>query len=208
MFSTNQASDKASKGSQYLKPGIHNDVTIGSIKGVTPQSGAPYLELSFYKTESGPDFSTSVKFFMNEKSTQDPNKAGGLATSLSKLKHLGTKVMTADALGAIGGATVEEYGENLNKALSGKRLRMKFVGNEYVNNSQETKIQTTLGLPDFAEAIVPGAEYPVVPDNQTALTFDPNSPKDMKRLPAPEQHGDLPFAHDSTGSIGWDEIGK
>ena len=208
MFSTNQASDKASKGSQYLKPGIHNDVTIGSIKGVTPQSGAPYLELSFYKTESGPDFSTSVKFFMNEKSTQDPNKAGGLATSLSKLKHLGTKVMTADALGAIGGATVEEYGENLNKALAGKRLRMKFCGEEYVNKSQETKIKTTLGLPEFAESITPGAEYPVVADGQTALTFDPNNSKDMKRLPAPEQHGDLPFAHDSTGSIGWDEIGK
>ena len=185
MSFTTTGTEEKRVDTKYLKPGI-NLTTIGTVEGITPEAGSPYIEMGFYKMEGDPEANTKVRFYMSEK---------GIAKSLEKIKHIATKVVKASEIDSITADTVEDYGLSLNKLLSGKSLRMKFIGEEYKNASQQIKVKTTVGLPAFAEAINEGAEYPITTD--TKLKFSENNPYDMKKLPVLEESGE------STGKLGW-----
>lgn len=184
-FSTSGTSEK---GSVYLKPGISN-ATIGTIEGVTPEMGSPYIEIGFYKEGGEIENSTKVRFYMSDK---------GRSRSLEKIKHVATKVVKAAEVDSIEADTLEDYGSKLQSLLMGKSLRMKFVGEEYVNASGAVKVKTTVGLPSFAEAITDGAEYPVV--TETKLKYNENNSYDMKRL---EKTPTGAAGGESTGTLGW-----
>jgi hypothetical protein len=186
MFNTSDVNENA--GGKYIKPGVENDVIIHNIMGVLPQSGAPYLEFSFRKPIATPEETTKIKFYMTEKSS---------AMSLKKVLHIATKVVKRAQIDALKASSVEEYGAMLNKILAGKHLRMKFLGEEYVNAKDEVRTKAVVGLPDFAEAIMEGAEYSPISNNSTKLSFDTD--KDVKRLQEapktadPIVEDDLPF---------------
>ena len=187
-FSTSGTEEK--KSSVYLKPGISN-ATIGTIEGVAPDMGSPYIEIGFYKQGGEIENSTKVRFYMSEK---------GRTRSFEKIKHIATKIVKASVVDSIEADTLESYGSKLQNILMGQSLRMKFVGEEYVNASQQVKVKTTVGLPTFAEAIQEGAEYPVVKDGETKLKYNENNSYDMKRL---ETKPEGVAGGESTGSLGW-----
>lgn len=175
----------------YLKPGVNHNVTIAGIEGVTPAQGSPYIEINFHKTGVAPEFGTKVRFYMSEK---------GMPSSMTKIKHIGTKVVKAAILDGIKADTLSEYATKLNSVLSGKTLRMKFTGEEYKNSKDELKVKTTLGLPPFAEAITDVAEEAKISDENTSLKYDPTNQYDLKKLTKLEE---TPSAGDSTESVEW-----
>jgi hypothetical protein len=187
-FTTTGTQDNGNGGGKYLKPGINN-TTIGTIEGTTPEQGSPYIEVKFYKEGETIENSTGVRFYMSEK---------GRARSLEKIKHIATKVVKEAEVDSIQAETLEDYASKLQNLLMGKSLRMKFVGEEYVNASNQVKVKTTIGLPSFAEAIYEGGEYPIV--EETKLKYNENNSYDMKKLEkaSPETAGS-----ESTGKLGW-----
>lgn len=190
-YTTSGTEEKEIKGGKYLKPGINN-TTIGTVEGITPEQGSPYIEIAFYKQGQDAENHTKVRFYMSEK---------GRAKSFEKIKHIATKVVKEATVDAIKAESLEDYGQKLQNILMGNSLRMKFVGEEYVNASNEVKVKTTVGLPSFAEATQEGAEYPVITDADTKLKYNENNSYDMKRLEkAPESSN---VGSESTGKLGW-----
>jgi len=122
----------------------------------------------------------------------------GKVRSFEKIKHIATKVVKEADIDGIKAESLEEYGSKLQDLLMGKSLRMKFVGEEYINASGETKVKTTVGLPSFAEAIYEGGEYPVL--DVTKLKYNENNSYDMKKL---EKAPEGAAGSESTGSLGW-----
>ncbi len=77
-------------------------------------------------------------------------------------------------------------------------MRIKFNGEGYIKQDGSTGVRASIGLPEFAEAIQDGAEYPAVAS--TKLVF--NEDRDVKpvaKVPdtdsfvAPTTANDLPF---------------
>lgn len=187
MFNTSGMND--SSGSKYIQPGIENDVVISNVMGVVPQGGSPYIEFTFRKAASTNEDGSKIRFYMSEKSQP---------TSLKKILHIATKVVKRAQIDSLKATSVEEYGAMLSKLLSGKHLRMKFLGEEYRNSKDEVRVKPSIGLPDFAEAIMEGAEYTPVAQAASKLMF--NSDKDIKRL-APTPSSDSTIVGDSTDDL-------
>lgn len=159
-FNTGNVSETTSK---YLRPGIENRVIIDNILGQEPKDRAPFIEFTFRKPEATTEEATRVRFYMSEKA---------VSRSMQKIVHIATKVCTREQLNSLTASTVEEYAAMLNKLLRNKALRLMFSPEQYINAKGELKVKPTLGLPDFAEAINPGAEYAAVSDADTKLKYD------------------------------------
>lgn len=149
--------------SKYLRAGIENKVVIDDIKGGQPEGGAPYVEFTFRKPEGKSEDGTRVRFYMSEKAQK---------MSLQKIVHIATKVVKRAQLDALNASSVEEYGAMLNKLLRNKMLRIMFSPEEYQNSKGEIKIKPALGLPEFAEAIMEGAENAPISDVDTKLVYN------------------------------------
>lgn len=163
---------KETTGSKWIAPGVENDIVIMNVMGVAPEGErAPFIEFTFKKAASEDEDNTKIRFYMTEKSSE---------MSMKKILHLATKVVKREQIDALTAGSVEEYGALLNRLIGGKHLRLKFLGEEYVNSKSEVKIKPVLGLPGFAEAIMEGAQYPVVANNATKLVFNPE--KDIIRI--------------------------
>lgn len=187
----NTKNTKETSGSKWIAPGVENDVVIMNVMGVAPEGErSPFIEFTFKKSTSEDDDNTKTRFYMTEKSSE---------MSMKKILHLCTKVVKRAQIDALTANSVEEYGALLNRLIAGKHLRLKFLGEEYINAKSEVKIKPVLGLPTFAEAIMEGAEYPAVANSATKLTFD--TTKDIiriKNVPASDStivgvEDDLPF---------------
>jgi hypothetical protein len=153
---------------KYIRPGVL-DVTIKSVKGETNQNGNPTIVFSMHLVDGDAEATTDFRFYLSEKAA---------VTSYKKIRHIFTKVVKdADYLAATADS-VEGLGEAYNTKLAGKSLRIKFRGEEYLKQDGNTGTRAVIGLPEFAEAILDGAEYPVVAD--TKLTF--NAEVDVKKL--------------------------
>lgn len=147
-----------------LRPGIENKVVIENIMGFEPGAGrSPYLEFNLRKPEATAEDGTRLRFYMSEKSTP---------MSMKKIIHIATKCIKRSSLDAIKADSLEEYGAMLNKLLRNRSLRIMFSPEEYKNAKGVIGIKPGIGLPDFAEAINEGAEYPAVADNATKLVYD------------------------------------
>lgn len=166
------------KGGKYIYPGIYNNVVIkGVTSGQSKNKQTPYVAVEFYTEEGGPVNSKSFEFYMSENAAD---------MSKTKLKHIATKVGTAEAFDSINANDLQGYAIELNKIMQGRRLRMKFTGEQYENAQGEVKDAARIGLPPFAEAIEAGAAHAPVSDDNTQLTFDKNNEYDFKKLNVPQ----------------------
>lgn len=153
---------------KYIRPGIF-DVTIKSVKGETNQNGNPTIVFSIHLVDGDAEATTDFRFYLSEKAA---------VTSYKKIRHIFTKVVKdADYLAAKA-SNIEELGEVYNNKLAGNSLRIKFRGEEYIKQDGSTGTRAVIGLPEFAEAIQDGAEYPAV--SKTTMTFNPET--DIKKL--------------------------
>lgn len=158
------------EGGKYIRPGI-SEVVLASVEGNEPEGTGHFLELKFRLPNS--EETTGIRLYMGEKS-QD--------ISMSKLKHMATKIVTETALNGVEANDLVSYGAKLNKILSGKKIRMKFIAKEYRNAKGEVKVKPDIPMKYFAEAIIEGAEYPAVSAAQSQLTYDPNNQYDYIKL--------------------------
>lgn len=155
--SNRQVAEGSTPQVQRLTPGIHENVTVTGVTEGTTLNGKGIIKVSF--------LGTGGEIFEPELSTE----GGAIPYTLKKLKHLMTKVVTEDV--ANGAKTVAE----VNKILTGSKFRLKVCGEEYVNAKGETKVKSTLGLPNFAESADLEKGF-------SRLRYDSNNQYDMKRL--------------------------
>jgi hypothetical protein len=170
-FGGREVKEKATK---YITPGVH-EVTILKIEGTTSQSGLPMINISLHLKDGDSENANTFRIVM-QKTNGEENEY-----SLKKLQHIATKVVTLESYLAVTGSNIEEYGQNLNDLLAGNSLRMKFTGEERLKtDGSGTTVISNIGLPDFAEAIQEGSEYPVVVE--TKLVYNPADQYDFKKL--------------------------
>jgi hypothetical protein len=164
---------KSERLSNYITFGVH-EVTIKEVIGTTTPNGNPVINVAMYLLNGNPDNANSFGFVLG---------GGAKEWSEKKLQHLATKIVTKDEYVAATGDTIEEYGEALNSLLSGKSVRIKFTGEERLKqDGSGITIRSNIGLPNFAEAIEEGGEYPVVLAKDTKLVFDKTNEYDYKKL--------------------------
>lgn len=161
---------------KYIYPGIRHEVVIKSVKEGSPEGKSPYVELEMYTKDGGPETARSFKFYTSK---------GDIAKTMEKIKHIATKVATQEEV------TAAKNVDDLRDILKGKKLRMKFTGEQWKNESGEIKERALIGLPPFAEAIEDGAAYPAVANEDTKLTFDKTNKYDFKLL---EEGDEVPTA--------------
>jgi hypothetical protein len=153
---------------KYIRPGIH-EVTIKSVKGEVNQNGNPVITFTIHLLDGEADATTDFRFFLSEKAQNITYK---------KIRHIFTKVVKdADYLSTTA-ESIEALGEAYNNKLSGNSLRIKFNGEEYLKQDGSVGTRAVIGLPEFAEAIQEGAEYPAI--SITKMKF--NSDSDVKKL--------------------------
>lgn len=178
MFNLSEVEEKSSgNGNLYIYPGIREVVINKWTHGKSANKGTPFIAVELTTVEgkaAGNVEPRSFEFYVSE---------GAMKMSLSKIKHITTKITTEEKFASKNPADLEEMVEHLNDLTRGETYRQKFTGEEYINSKGEVKEKATIGLPDFAEAIQEGAEYPVVPASESKLTFDKNNQYDFKKLP-------------------------
>lgn len=181
LFSNENVEEKTGGQGKYIYPGIYDNIIIKEVtSGTSKNKGTPYVQVSMYTEDGGENNSKEFEFYMTENAAD---------MSKSKLKHIATKVAKAEEFNSIKANNIDEYAQALDKIMKGKRLRMKFTGEQYENAQGDVKDVAKIGLPVFAEAIEEGAEYPPVSKEDSKLTFDKNNQWDYKKLdiqPDPE----------------------
>jgi hypothetical protein len=141
-----------------IKPGVHENVTIGTISSETTPNGKSVVRVPF-SLDNGADLNIDMSM-----------EGNAPQYTMRKLKHLMTKV--ADETLVNSASTIQD----INKILSGKKLRIKFTGEEYVSQRDgKVYVKTVLGLPNFAEPMT------ITPE-MSALTYNPNIEYDLKRV--------------------------
>lgn len=190
-FSTKNVEETVAEQKIYDKPYIDagiNEVTFVKIEGNPGQEGkSPFITIDFAKMSDNSK-GVSEKLYFSEKAIE---------SSLQKIKHMATKVVTVDKIDAINESDVVAYAAKLNSLLVGKSLRIKFSGEE---------IQGSEGKKNWTKAVFPyyvsGKTPPFAEDlkvKETKLTFDSNNKFDVKKLVAPTAttnlgpKDDLPF---------------
>lgn len=182
IFSNQEVSEesKLGGGQQYIYGGVYHKVIISDVKKHTTNSGKDCLRITMHTEEGGPTASKDFDFFFTE---------SAVAISKSKLKHIATKVAKEATFTNMPANSLDEYIANYGKIVKGKTLRMQFNAEEYLNSNNEVKSAARIGLPDFAEATQPGAEYPPIADEDTKLFFNKENSWQYKEVdiqPSPE----------------------
>lgn len=178
MFDLSEVKEGGNSGKAdlYIYPGIR-EVVIQKWKKDKTQKGDPKITLDLITVKAKEEGVDATRTF------NDFNMFGGsLEYSVRKIKHILTKVVKESEITAK--EDLDDFVEMLNDLSRGKSLRMKFVGEEYINANGEVKEVAKIGLPEFAEAIEEGAEYPVVSEADSKLVYDKNNKYDFKKLPA------------------------
>lgn len=183
MFDIENITESSGNGSnsKYLTKGINQNVTIGTILGVTPGEGrSPYISITLFKSnsteeEGGRDF----KLYMSDKAK---------TASLTKLLHLAGKVVPKESIVAADkqSSTLEDFCVELNRLMKGQSIRwFKLAAEQYMNANQEIKDRVQIGFVPFAEQ-----------GETCTLTYDESKEADYRKLPVPEVSegtSDLPF---------------
>jgi hypothetical protein len=154
-FSDVQAGSSAKPS---IKPGIHENVTLGSITSETTPNGKAVIRVPF-SLDNGAELNIDMSM-----------EGNAPQYTMRKLKHMMTKVVDENVVNSA--TTLQD----INKILSGKKLRMKFTGEEYVSQRDgKVYVKTVLGLPNFAEPMT-------ITSEMSALTYNPNIEYDLKRV--------------------------
>lgn len=148
-----------------MQPGIY-EVEITGVTETTGTNGNPVIVMGFVTTDG--QYEHQEKF--SAKSEKSPGKENSaLDITLSKLKHIATKVTTPEELATV--TSMDDY----NKLLTGKQLRMKFTGEERWYNGN-IYVNAKVGFAPFAEALS---------TTPTKLTYNQNNSYDYKKAPVP-----------------------
>ncbi len=168
MIGTQGIQEKKEFKSKFIAPGIH-EVKITSITTVEPGgASSPYFMFTFENKEAQ---TADVKFYYSD---------AAVKKTMTKIRHMATKITSADEIDAVTGKNYPEYAKNLSRMLVGKWLRIKFTGEEIRGGLKEDGTRKDnwykagIGLPTFAEGI---AQLP------TKLVFDSTNQYDIRRLP-------------------------
>jgi hypothetical protein len=151
-----------------IRPGVSENITIAGVsEGQTP-NGKKIISVVFNNPEGA-------------ELTIDMSMEGGAPQyTMRKLKHLMTKVASEDIVNSATNV------DAVNKILAGATLRMKFTGEEYVSQRDgKVYVKTVLGLPNFAEAMTTSKEM-------SALSYDPKSDYDLKKVNQATVEGNAP----------------
>lgn len=171
-FNTSGVQEAQGTESTFIKPGIVENNTIDNI--TADSSGAdPYMEVSFVaegKTASG-------RFYLPEGKDDDSKKNWN--SNVARLKHMATKVVTAEEFDAAASSSTnyQQWAQNMTTLLKGKPFRMKYSGKRMPGKD---------GKPDWDLATVPYqrfAESMEIPREKTTLKYDPTNKYDYKPLP-------------------------
>ena len=139
-----------------VEPGIE-DVQITGVKSDTNDNGKDFLGVDMVSLDGNREH-TERFYFTTEK---------GIKISLQRIKSLLKTVVGEEKAG-------NEYSEDqLNALLTGTKVRLKFVGEEYTNNEGDLRMRTQLGFSAFSESIK-------VTKENSKLKF---TGRDIKRLP-------------------------
>lgn len=182
-FDTNEITDRPAK--KYVKPGENEDVQIGEIIGERPEGKSPYIDVHFFIKGTDPSTANRSRIYMSDSAVKK---------SLEKLKHLATKVVTAEQFDAAGakveGNDVVQYAKYLNTLLNGKVIPVMIFGaQEYKNGNGQTKVRPMLLLPPFAVSNKA---------DRGTLKYDPTNKYHYVKLVTPDAEtasvpNDLPF---------------
>lgn len=165
--------ERGNGGKLYIYPGVLN-VVIKNWEAVKANTGTDQIKLTLSTVEAVENNTQADRDFYF------PMSEGAQKYSMLKIKHIVTKVTKADNLKVV--STIDELAQLLNSITKNRKLRMKFSGEERLNGEGKVVTKALLGLPDFAEATHPGAEYEPVADQDSKLKFDPNNQYDLKKL--------------------------
>lgn len=155
----------------YLNQGGVYVFEIDAVTSKQTPTGTDYIELAVHDVDSGALHTERLYMTGN-----------AVPYSVKKLKHIGTKFTTEDAINDCTST------EDINELFKGKRFRAKVRVEEYTNTNGEVRKRFDFGLPPFAEAVTEGGEYPPISEEQSKLKYDPA--RDYKSLePAPEGEG-------------------
>jgi len=168
MISTRGTTDETKEfKSKFLAPGIQ-EVKVTSVTATEPEGKSPYLTFSFENREGQ---TADVKFYVSEAAKD---------RTMTKIKHLGNKVVDETTLDAVTGKNYADYAKNLTRTIAGKWLRVKFSGemvaggiNPETGEKKKDWAKATIGLPAFAEKLTV---------NPTKLKYDPTNKYDLKPL--------------------------
>lgn len=152
-----------------IQPGIYEVEITGVVEGKS-NGGTPTIEMGFLTTNG--QYEHVEKFPANPVVSAGKEKSA-LDITLSKLKHIATKVVTVEELSGV--SSIEDY----NKLLTGKKLRMKFTGEERPYNGN-IYVNARIGFAPFAESL---------DTNPSMLVYNPNNSYDYKKAPAPTAGG-------------------
>jgi hypothetical protein len=174
MFDLSNVEENAGGGKRlYIYPGVLNVTIVGWESGESA-TGTPFISVELVSNdalEEGTENATKkFQFYMSEKAKDQ---------SLVKVKHIVTKVTKEANMKPA--TDLAGFAAMLNSITKGKTYRHKFTGEEYEYNG-EVKVAARIGLPKFAEATQPGAEYEAVAEADTELVYDVNNQYDFKKL--------------------------
>jgi hypothetical protein len=167
MISTKSVKDETKEfKSKFIAPGIQ-EAKVTNVTFTEPEGKSPYLTFSFENREGQ---TSDIKMYVSE-AAQD--------RTMTKIKHLGTKVVDETALDAVTGKNYADFAKNLTRTIAGKWLRVKFSGEMVAGGIAEDGskkndwAKTAIGLPAFAEKLT---------TNPTKLKYDPTNRYDLKPL--------------------------
>lgn len=182
-FDTSSVVEREVQESTYIKPGINEPVSMESF--VANTENVPYMQVEFScngKTASG-------RFYLPEGADEESVKNRN--SNLARIKHMATKVVTAEEFDAAGksSSNLTQYCENLTTLLKGKTFRMKFSGKQMPGKDGKKEWDlATIPNQRFAESLE-------IPREKTKLVYDPKNQYDYKALPVADTKdaSGLPF---------------
>lgn len=196
LFSNQGVEVKTGGGSnqKYIYGGVYHNVTIEKIVGSTNQNGKPMITVTMFTAEGTAENSKDFNFYFSTEKAAEISK--------TKLKHMLSMVNKEALFDAVVANSIEEYGAALNTIGAGRALRMKFSAEQYEWDGK-VRDKAVIGFPVFAEAIMQGAEYAPVTDENTALTFDKDNEWDYKKLEGVEPTSEAEVAAPATAPTTW-----
>jgi len=173
MFDFNNIKETA--GLKFVGYGINNNVVVTDVSAGENQNGTPFIQIQVKFDGAEDKDSTTLKLYMSP---------GAKDMSMKKILHMHQAINKLDLLKSRKFNTQQELAQGLKAMWMGRKFRLKLSGEEYMGVDKEgmPKIKVKLNIPfaPFAEACTQGAEFPMIADDATKLTFDKSNKYDYK----------------------------
>jgi len=172
-FDTNEQNAKATTGSRYIVPGVHDNIQMVDINVGTSRNNNPVVNV---KLESMDDNSFLEEGLPASETVSGSGKSPRMFT-MWKLQDIALAVCTAEEFESIQGNTLEEFIDKYRSLVLGKPFRMKFSAEEIFSNGKHWD-KARIPLPNKRGTV---AESMDIPKEETKLKYDVNNPYDYKK---------------------------